>query len=111
MDYHVNRYNSKLLAAHWSKWITDKINEEGNAYFLTFMFHPLPGIRENQVRMMNRDIDAFYKRLLMRALREPRSELHQNNRPRLFESPDLPIYERIKVPKENITINEGLHMH
>src|SRR3954471_16129722 len=111
MDYHVNRYNSKLLATHWSKWITDIINEEGNAYFLTFMFHPLPGNRENQIRMMSRDIGAFYKRLLMRALRGPRSELHQNKRPLLFASPDLPIYKRIKDPIENITINEGLHMH
>src|SRR6185295_14073204 len=84
---------------------------EGDAHFVTFMYHPLPGTQTNKIERMGQDIERIYNRLLTRCVRNPRSELYRDKRPILFASPDLPVYKRNKDSMESIIINDGLHMH
>ena len=114
MDYTWPSHRSKLLAAEYSKWIAEKTVEtinEGDAHFVTFMYHPLPGTQTNKIERMGQDIERIYNRLLTRCVRNPRSELYRDKRPILFASPDLPVYKRNKDSMESIIINDGLHMH
>jgi hypothetical protein len=69
MGYTWPSHRSRLLAAEYSKWIAGKIvetiNEEGDAYFVTFMYHPLPGKQTNKIERMGQDIERIYNRLLI----------------------------------------------
>jgi hypothetical protein len=111
----MNKYselqNSRIMLPHWEKWITSLTNQIGNSYFLSFMFHNLPGKTSTKLDIMRKDIDRFYNKLLTRALRYPRSELHLHKRPLLFASPDLPVFKHIKDNHQAITVNGGLHIH
>ncbi len=53
------------MAEHWVRWISNLINQQGNAYFVTFMFHQLPGKGEDQLEMVIKNIEKVYFRLLM----------------------------------------------
>jgi hypothetical protein len=111
MDEYSELQNSRKMLTHWEKWVTDLVNQIGNSYFLTFMFHNIPGKASVNIEVMRGDIERFYIRLLTRALRYPRSELHLHKRPLLFASPDLPVFKHIKDNRQDITINDGRHMH
>jgi hypothetical protein len=112
MDKYSEIQNSRKMLPHWEKWITDLIrNNNGRSYFVTFMFHSLPGKPSTKLNIMKGDIERFYNRLLTRALRYPRSELHLHKRPLLFSSPDLPVFKHIKDSFQAVTINDGLHQH
>jgi len=115
MAFSPSHYNSKFIAKHYSTWISEKItetiNEEGDAYFVSFMFNALPGNQKTKLDIMRKEMEIFYTRLLTRCVRNTRSQIHLHKRPIFFASPDLPVYKHNKDSLENILINDGLHMH
>jgi hypothetical protein len=110
MDYW-EKQNSRKMAPHWGAWITDLINQPGEAYFYTLMFHNVPGKLSTKIDLMLKDVETVYYRMLTRAVKNPRSELHGHKRPLLLASPDLPVLKNNKDGIETITINDGAHIH
>ena len=96
----------------YQHWIADLLDERiWKAYFVTFMYEPLPGGESALLRQMEREIERFYAVLLTQVVRNPRQPSQQSKLPRLFAAPDRPAPKRDKQLLRDATINDGLHCH
>jgi hypothetical protein len=92
--------------------IERRVTGEGwNAYFMTFMFHPLPGSTQAKLQSMKDAVYRFYATFLTRVVRKPKSTFHAGDRPLLFAAPDYPVPKRKKQSPSDFAINDGLHFH
>jgi hypothetical protein len=80
-------------------------------YLLTFMFEQLPGGEVAVRRQMERELERFYRILLPRVVRNPRSPSHRDKLPRLHAFPDRPVPKVKKSALRDVAINDGLHYH
>ena len=96
----------------YERWIAELLKEKvWKAYFVTFMYEPLPGGESAMLRQMEREIERFYAILLTRVIRNPRQPSKRDKLPRLFAAPDRPVPKREKQSMEDVVINDGLHCH
>lgn len=95
--------------------IVRRLVEDGwKAYYVSILFHQLPGNRKSHLEQMKRAITGIYSRLVTRSVREPRSESWAGYLPVGIFCPDLPVPkscdgERASVA--DVSINDGLHMN
>jgi hypothetical protein len=68
--------NDELVHMH-GKWIKVCLDTgDWDAYFMTFMFKALTlprGLGETSVQLMNRELIAFYSKMVVNVVRSPRS--------------------------------------
>jgi hypothetical protein len=92
--------------------IVGRVFLEGwNPHFLTFQFHQLPGNANHILARMRTEIEIFYRKLISRVQRFPRTRLGFLNSPILLASGDVPIPKHKKRTIAEVTINDGLHQH
>ena len=59
---------------------------------------------------MTKDIEQFYRTLVTRVVRKPRTaQIHQL--PKLIALPDRPVLKHFKQALEDVVVNDGLHVH
>jgi hypothetical protein len=73
------------------------------------MFKPLPN--GGTTIQMNHEIERIYSTLIKRVVRKPRSPFQSHLRPFLIVVPDFPVRKRQKQPFNDVSINDGFHMH
>jgi len=101
---------SRLELGHgYQKWIQDHINRGWQPYYLSFMFHQLPGTQCSILTQMKREIERVYSRLPTQFDRYPRSRAGAQRIPRMMLFPDLPVYKHEKKSIQDVSINNGLH--
>jgi hypothetical protein len=100
----------ELLEAYGT-WIKDHVRQGWDPYFLSFMFHQLPGSRRAQIQQMHEEITIFYRKLITHVERDPRLNKNAHKLPRGVFFPDVPAYTRQKQRLRAVTVNDGLHMH
>ncbi len=74
-------------------------------YFLSFMFHQLPGSRQTQIQQMHEEIEIFYRKLITHVERHPRLYKNADKLPRGVFFPDAPAYKRQKQCLRDVTVN------
>src|ERR1039458_4320376 len=99
----------ELLDA-FGAWVTDYMDQGHDAYLTTFMFNYIPGNSKSIIGAMTKDIEQFYRTLVTRVVRKPRTaQIHQL--PKLIALPDRPVRKYMKQALEDVAINDGLHVH
>jgi hypothetical protein len=107
-----NSEEVRLYIKCFTELIDKRVTGEGwNAYFMTFMFHPLPGSTQVKLQSMKDSVYRFYSTFLTRVVRKPKSTFHAGDRPLLFAAPDYPVPKRKKQSPSDFAINGGLHFH
>ena len=102
----------RLYIKCFTDLIEKRVTGDGwNAYFITFMFHPLPGSTKAKLQSMKDSVYRFYATFLTRVIRKPKSVFHAGDRPLLFAAPDYPIPKRKRQSPSDFAINDGLHFH
>ena len=102
----------RLYIKCFAELIEKRVTGDGwNAYFMTFMFHPLPGSTQAKLQSMKDAVYRFYSTFLTRVVRKPKSVFHAGDRPLLFAAPDYPVPKRKKQSPSDFAINDGLHFH
>ena len=77
------------IIAGYSELIQREIDQKGsNAFFLTFMFKPLPGSRNGILIQMNNEVQRVYSTFVTRVARDPRSDSQNTILPILITAPD-----------------------
>src|SRR5450759_3345296 len=100
---------NELLDAYGA-WVTDYMDQGHDAYLTTFMFNHIPGNPKSTMGLMTKDIEQFYRTLVTRVVRKPRTaQIHQL--PKLIALPDRPVPKHFKQALEDVAINDGLHVH
>jgi len=98
----------ELLAAY-KRWVGDYIKNNWQPYYLSFMFHQLPGSQASVLRQMTAEILRVYRRLPTHFSRNPKSLAGSKVLPRMILFPDLPVYKHEKKFIDDVSINDGLH--
>ena len=107
-------YNSVIreqLLEGFGVWIKQHVRDGWNPYFLSFMFHQLPGSRRARIQQMHEEVEIFYRKLITRVERDARLNKNAHKLPRGVFFPDVPAYKRQKQRLHDVTVNDGLHMH
>jgi hypothetical protein len=96
-----------------TQWIEDHVRYgEWKAYYVNFMFEPLPGSSSAVVQQMRRAIVKFYGRFSSRFVHNQHSQAEQDRLPRFWLYPDRPGLKRSKLPLREVKSNDGgLHFH
>lgn len=97
-----------MLVEAYAEWFSSWIEAEYDLYLISFMFKPIRGSEATQLKIMASSLEAFYRTLVTRVVRRPRSA-SIDLLPRLIAHPDLPIRKRAKISLADATINGGLH--
>jgi hypothetical protein len=92
-------------------WITEYLASDWEAYHAVFMFHHIPGSRQEKLRRMHKDISSVYGTLASRVVRKPKSAKFAHLLPKAVFLPDVPCYKREKQPLRDVKVNDGIHMH
>lgn len=98
----------------YADWILSWVNQQWDAYLMSFMFKPLQGKDQAVLLQMKDALDFFYSTFVTRAERNPRSKSAIGRLPILLCFPDLPVPKRELGHKQsigNVQINDGLHWH
>ena len=107
-------YNSVIrehILEGFGVWIKQHVKDGWNAYFLSFMFHQLPGSKQARIQQMHEEVEIFYRKLITHVERDPRLNKNAHKLPRGVFFPDVPAYKRQKQGLRDVTVNDGLHMH
>jgi hypothetical protein len=110
--------STKQLIIGYSQWIQRYVDYSGwNAFLMSFMFKPLKGNDGALLSQMSDEVDRVYSTFLTRVVRKPRSDslrywdVWRYYMPVLIAVPDSPVAKRRKQSLNDVTINNGLHMH
>ena len=112
------RYRSNeeldLLIAAQAHWINNLLQDEWSAYYVSVLFHQLPGTQKSHLEKMKREINRLYNRLATRTVKDPRSPTLKRYLPVGIFVPDLPVGKykgKTKITLADASINDGLHMN
>jgi hypothetical protein len=97
------------LIGGYQKWVRGYVDRGWDPYFVSLMFHQLPGSQASVLRQMKGEIERVYSRLVTRFDRNPRSPAGSQRLPVMILFPDLPVYKREKRSIKDVSINDGLH--
>jgi hypothetical protein len=102
----------ETITAWWSREVEERVKLDGwNAYLVTFMFNHIPGRPATKLKLMQDSVSRFYSKLLTRIVRNPNSIHQLHVRPRMIAAPDYPVFKYEKIGLQQVTVNDGLHMH
>ncbi len=105
-------HRTRIIAEYGQSLRNDMLNG-WTAYLLTFMFNQLRRENGPVIVQMNNEVERFYRTLVTRVVRNPRSIEEQHLMPQLNALPDAPFYKNRKYRYNirDVTINGGLHVH
>jgi hypothetical protein len=106
-----NRHIRHHLISTYGDWIKQFSTQGWDGYFVTIMFHSLPGSNEAKIAQMDQDVMTVYGRLATRVVRKPSSSNWKMLLPRGIFVPDLPVPKTSKNTLRDVRVNDGLHMH
>ena len=103
--------NDRLqIINEYGAMVEDKILQGFTGYLLTFMFNNICGTQRSQIYAMMGDVEQFYKALISRVIRWPRTA-PISSLAMLIAIPDRPVYKHNKSSFADNAINDGLHAH
>jgi hypothetical protein len=83
-----------------------------DAYFVNFMFNPLPGRTEAKMEQMRQEVTRVHDILTRHIVRKPKSESWEHLRPIFIGCPDYPVVKNGRTERlKNVKINDGLHFN
>jgi hypothetical protein len=88
------------------------MNEGRLGYFVNFMFNQLPGSRQTQMEIMNREVDRVHSILMHHIVRRPNADNWAHLRPIFIGSHDLPVFKwkRDRLGRLDVA-NDGMHLN
>jgi hypothetical protein len=86
-------------------------NRGWDGFFMTIMFHHIPGPRGTKIRQMHEEISTIYGKLANRVVRKPTSENWAHLLPKGVFFPDVPGYRKTSEKLSDVSVNDGVHMH
>jgi hypothetical protein len=102
---------AKQITTGYAQMAMQYETEGWNPSLLTFMFQQLPGSRASVGRQMEREVERVYSRFVTRVVRNPRSAFQVGRLPVWLCSPDFPVFKYTKQTLDDVTVNDGEHMH
>ncbi|MFG1426409.1 hypothetical protein [Roseixanthobacter glucoisosaccharinicivorans] len=103
---------AKELQFAYGDWVSDKVEQGYQPFFMSFMFHPLTfSLKAKKIDQMHADIERIYSRIITRFARRPNSHQERHKLPLMLVAPDLPVPKHTKVELNDVTLNDGLHCH
>ncbi len=108
-----SRQLCERLIAAYGTLVEEHLRAGWEGYFLSFMFHQLPGSPGAIKRQMAGYIELFYSTLLTKVIHKPRRKNMQPWLPVLISCPDLPRPKPHgkRQSLEDVSVNDGRHFH
>ena len=98
----------------YANMISDLVEDGWNAYYVSILFHQLPGTERSHLEQMKREVNRLYCSLTMRTVKDTRSKCWARYLPVAIFAPDLPVPKGRGKPKASlaeVTTNGGLHIN
>jgi len=102
---------SKEVEDAFTKMVMDRIECGFDPHLLSFMFNPIPGSQQAKLREMHHEAERAYAKILTRAFRRPHSVPDLMCLPFWLVCPDWPVPKKQKQKRDDVTINDGMHLH
>src|ERR1700723_2035857 len=99
-----NRFKLKYDYASWANKILhgQYDDKQWKGYFVSFMFHHIPGPLEQQYMVMEDDIERIYATLVRHMVHDARSKAQREKLPILYAFPDYPRYKMFPFKMEDV---------
>jgi hypothetical protein len=102
----------KQLVSGYATLIQEIIEgEDAEAYFVNFMFHPLPGKEGTKIEIMTNEVIRFHGLLKRHVVRKPNARGWRELVPVLIGAPDYPVPKALKTDVRLFQVNDGLHFN
>src|SRR4051794_36559779 len=99
------------LIARYDQLLREKMQGR-DAYFINFMFNPLPGRTQSQIEQMRQEVSRMHDILTRHIVRKPKSDNWRHLRPIFIGCPDLPVAKHHRSERlQDVKINDGLHVN
>ena len=95
----------------YALWIEQLIARGLEPWFVTFMFHQLPGSAASRQQHMLAIVNRIYEIRITRVIKHPRAAINRDRRPVWLAAPDLPIFKHLKQTLQVLLVNDGQHVH
>ncbi|WP_267427856.1 hypothetical protein [Methylobacterium sp. GC_Met_2] len=103
--------SARQITEAYGDWAM-RFREDGwTPYLLTLMFRQLRGSPAAVARQMEREAERVYGRFITRVRRDPGAPSSVGRLPVWICSPDYPVFKHSKQSLEEVTINDGRHLH
>ena len=99
------------ITAGYAEMASRYVDEGWIPYLTTFMFQQLGGSPTSVGRQMERDVERVYERFVTRVRRYPRTRRASGQLPIWIGNPDFPVFKYARVSLEDVSINDGQHVH
>jgi hypothetical protein len=108
MNY-IPYYERKQLIISYEEMIQQRIDEGWQPYFISFMFHRIPGKPVTKKHIMEMEVERVHSTLVTFVVRKPHSASWIQYVPVFVGCPDLPVAKWEKELVRNVTVNDGWH--
>ncbi|RYF13687.1 MAG: hypothetical protein EOO77_15155 [Oxalobacteraceae bacterium] len=103
--------SARQITEAYGDWAM-RFQEDGwTPYLLTLMFRQLRGSPTAVARQMEREAERVYGRFVTRVRRNPGAPSSIGHLPVWICSPDYPVFKHAKQSLQEVTINDGRHLH
>lgn len=107
-----NSYTTrKAYIEAWGRYFEQRMDTGWEGYLITLMFKQIPGSEATKLQVMERELYRVYATHLSRLFRRPNAPGNRGKLPIWIASPDYPVAKHEKVLLEEVSINNGLHLH
>jgi hypothetical protein len=101
--------NLPVIIAGYDQLLRENIQGR-DAYFVNFMFNPLPGGINARIEQMRQEVSRVHDILTRHIVRKPKSENWAHLRPIFIGCPDLPVAKNHQTERlKDVKINDGMH--
>ncbi|MCJ2019440.1 hypothetical protein MKK84_18695 [Methylobacterium sp. E-065] len=109
-SYSSRRVRNRQMVEAYSAWIDNLITEQfWQGWMVTFMFEEMHLSEAGTKAIMQKEVNAFFRKLCTRFHRKPTSAAAYQVIPRLIGCPDFPVFKHAKEGFRLTAPNHGLH--
>ena len=95
----------------YGQWFQRHLDLGWDGYFITIMYHNIPGSMKSKIQVMHKEIYKLYGKVATRAVRKPRSDRWAHLLPKASFFPDVPAYKKSEYKLKDVSVNDGIHFH
>ena len=107
----MDSFDNTPLPQTWDEMLRRYKEEGWSATLLTFMFDHMPGKQMAIQAQQQAEVEAIYRRMSTRIVRDPHRPSNIGRRLILLSTPDFPVFKHRKQALRDVTVNDGQHVH
>jgi hypothetical protein len=102
--------NKQIISAY-GDMIKERIERGWDGYLISLMFNNIGGSKDTKIKVMQSEVERVYDNVARWSIRNYKKLIQRPKLPIWIVAPDFPVFKHQKMDLEDVTVNDGLHLH